>query len=336
MPEEVNEKLKNIVVSVVIPVFNEEKYIKNLLESLIFQDYCKENLEIILADGMSSDKTREIIKLYTQKYDYIKLVNNHKKTVQHGLNIGINNAVGKYIVRMDAHSEYEKNYISKCIEYLENTDATNVGGPMVAVGKTRLQKIIATAYHSEFALGGGKNHDKNYQGYTDTVFLGAFRKQDILKLNLYDVNLTKNEDDDLCYRMIKNNMKIYITPEIKSKYYPRDNFKDLFRQYYDYGLWKIAVIKKHRRPARITHLVPALFVVFLVLFGIFSVFSKIVFSVFCTIMSLYLILNIYFSFRKNELNFYDKFILMWVHFILHVSYGLGFIAGVFKFRNINF
>lgn len=333
MPKEVTKKSNDVIVSVVIPVFNEEKYIKNLLESLIFQDYCKENLEIILVDGMSSDKTREITNLYVQKYDYIKLVNNHKKTVQHGLNIGISNAVGKYIVRMDAHSEYEKDYISKCIEYLEKTDATNVGGPMVAVGKTRLQKIIAAAYHSKFALGGGRNHDKNYQGYVDTVFLGAFRKQDILKLNLYDINLTKNEDDDLCYRMTKNNMKIYMIPEIKSKYYPRDNIKDLFAQYYDYGLWKIAVIKKHKKPARISHIVPALFVAFLVLFGIFSVFSKIISSIFYIIMSLYLILNIYFSFRKNKLNFYDKIVLIWVHFVLHVSYGLGFLVGIFKFRN---
>ena len=324
--------MSKTIVSVIVPIYNEEKYISNFLESVISQDFPVENMEVILIDGMSSDKTREIINIYAKKYSYIRLIDNHRRTVQHALNIGIENSIGEYIVRLDAHSEYSKNYISKCIEYLKKTGATNVGGPVVTASRNRIQNIIAESYYSEFALGGGKNHDKNYEGYTDTVFLGAFKRDDIVKIGMYDSNLIRNEDDDLCFRMIENNMKIYMTPEIKSKYYPRDNLKDLFKQYFEYGFWKVAVIKKHKKPARITHLVPVCFVIFLILFGILSLFSKFVSSIFVSVMGLYLILNLYFSFKNKKLNICDKFILMLVHFILHVSYGLGFLVGILNLK----
>lgn len=321
-------------VSVVVPVRNEEKYISKCITSILSQDYPKELLELIFVDGDSEDNTVEIIKSYVGNDDLIRILDNKKKFVQYALNIGINAAIGEYIVRMDAHSEYEDNYISKCVEYLNKTDASNVGGPMIAVGKSRLQSVIAASYHSIFALGGGKNHDKKYEGYADTVYLGAFKRLDIIAVGLYDERLTRNEDDDLCFRMIENGMKIYITPEIKSVYYPRSTYKALFKQYFEYGLWKVAVIKKHKRPARVTHLIPMLFVAFLVLFGIGSFFSKMIFTVFFIVLLLYVIFNMYFSFSNQDLkSISDKLRIMAVHTVLHVSYGFGFWFGVFKFLN---
>lgn len=321
-------------VSVVIPVRNEEKYIDKCIRSILSQDYPQNTLELIFVDGASEDNTVKIIKNYIKNNSHIRVLDNPKKFVQYALNVGIKAATGEYIVRMDAHSEYEKNYVSKCVEYLEKTDASDVGGPMIARGNSRLQRVIAASYHSKFALGGGKNHDKEYEGYADTVYLGAFKRQDILSIGLYDERLIRNEDDDLSFRMIKNRMKIYITPEIKSVYYPRSTYKALFKQYFEYGLWKVAVIKKHNRPARLTHLIPLLFVVFLLLFGIGSFFSKSVLAIFSTVLSTYLILNMYFSFNNHDISsISDKFRLMLVHIILHVSYGIGFWIGIFKFWN---
>ncbi len=330
-----------IKVSVVIPVRNEEKYINACIESVLSQDYCSENLEVIIVDGDSSDSTSEIVKSYMRKYEFIRLLKNPKKFVQHALNIGMKSATGEYIVRLDAHSKYANNYITKCIQYLEKTGVTNVGGPMRASYKTDengkiigVQNVIAAAYYSKFALGGGKNHEENYEGLTDTVFLGAFRKKDIEKLNYYDDRLIRNEDDDLCFRMIENGMKIYITPEIKSEYYPRNNYKDLFKQYFEYGLWKVAVIKKHKKPARISHLIPIMFVIFLVLFSILSFFSKTILAFFLSVLGIYLLLDVYFSFRNEKIKkISDNLRLVAIHFILHVSYGLGFFVGIFKFRN---
>lgn len=323
-----------IRVSVVVPIRNESKYIEKCIESIFNQDYPKNLLEIIFVDGNSEDNTVDIIKKYITEGCNIRLLNNPNKFIPHALNIGIKSAVGKYIVRMDAHSQYANDYISKCIEYLEKTDAINVGGPVITAGKTVLQKVIAAAYHSDFALGGGKNHDKDYEGYADTVFLGTFKKQDIIDIGMYDERFIRNEDDDLTFRMIERGFKIYSTPAIKSVYYPRSTYSSLFKQYFEYGMWKVAIIKKHGRPARLSHLVPMAFVTFLAIFGIASFFFEKIFWMFIFVMGIYILLNLYFSFKNNKVSTIpDKLRLMLVHFILHISYGLGFWVGIFKFWN---
>lgn len=329
---EINEKKENLLVSVVIPIRNEENYIDLFIKSVLKQDFPKENLELIFVDGMSDDKTLDILKSYKRTYDFINIYANYNKTVQHALNIGIKNAKGDIIVRMDVHSEYSEDYISKCVEYLRKTGAQNVGGPMIARGKTPIQKVIAAAYHSEFALGGGKFHDENFEGYADTVYLGAFKRETLINLNLYDENLPRSEDDDLNFRLLESGGKVFITPKIKSVYYPRSTYKDLFSQYYEYGFWKVAVIKKHHKPARISHLVPASFVLFIILFGILSCFLKPLRLFYFSILGVYILLNAYFSFKNQKVkSTKDKFKLMWVHFLLHFSYGLGFIMGLFEF-----
>ncbi len=318
--------MENICVSIIIPILNEEKYISKCIESVLTQDYPKKNLELLLIDGESEDNTIKIVNEYINKYSFIRLLSNSRKTVQYALNIGISNAVGKYIVRMDAHAEYADNYVSKCIEYLEKTDAVNVGGPMIASWKNNAQRVVAAAYHSDFALGGGKNHKEGYEGYADTVFLGAFKRDYIVSMGMYDERLPRSEDDDLNFRISENGDKIFITPEIKSKYYPRSSYKQLFKQYYEYGLWKVAVIKKHKRPARISHLVPMMFVAFLLL----SMFLPKILSL--PIICAYILLDAYYSFKSPYLdNFIDKIKLIYVHFIIHISYGLGFWHGIFKF-----
>lgn len=328
------DKDKNVSVSIVIPVYNEEKYILACIDSVLKQDYPKDDMELILVDGCSEDGTVDIIKNQMEKYSFIKLVNNPHRTVQYALNIGIKNAEGEYIVRMDAHSEYAEDYVSKCIEYLKKTGADNVGGPMVARGKISAQKVIAAAYHSTFALGGGKFHNEKFEGYADTVYLGAFKKDTLMKLNMYDERLPRSEDDDLSFRLIESGGKIYVTPQIKSIYYPRDSYVKLFKQYFEYGLWKVAVIKKHKKPARISHLIPMLFVLFLLFFGVGAFFSWLVRYSFFAVFGLYLLLDFYFSFTNDHIKgVLPKLKLMYVHFIFHVSYGLGFIAGIFKFLN---
>lgn len=326
--------MENKKISVIVPILNEEKYIKKCLDSLIDQDYPKEDLEIILVDGMSADRTREIISEYMKKYEYIKLVENPRKTVQYAMNIGIENACGYYIVRMDAHAEYAKDYISKCVEYAEKTGADNVGGTTVVRGKSAAQKIIAAAYHSPFALGGSRHYDENYEGYADTVAWGAFKKETLLRLGMYDERLPRSEDDDLNFRITEGGGKIFVTPKIRSVYYPRDSFSELFKQYFEYGKWKVAVIKKHKKPSRIAHLVPMLFVAFIIIFGILSFLNPIFTNIFLCVMVLYFLLDVYFSFRSKHIRgFLNRLGLMYAHLVLHISYGLGFLVGIFKFWN---
>lgn len=325
-------KANHVTVSVVLPVRNEEQYIAECVQSILDQDYPKEKMEVIFVDGASEDRTVERLKAFQREYPFITILDNPKKTVQYALNIGMKAAKGEYIVRMDAHAEYAHDYVSQCISTLQDTGADDVGGPMVAKWRNNTQQIIAAAYHSPFAMGGGKFHNKQFEGYADTVFLGAYRKDTLEKLGYYDERLPRSEDDDLNFRLIETGGKIYINPAIRSVYYPRDSYRKLFVQYMEYGLWKVAVIKKHKKPARISHLIPLCFVLFLLLFGLGSFFSRWILATFAGILLFYVGMNAYFSFTSPELfRFSDKLRLIWVHFILHLSYGLGFLVGIFRF-----
>lgn len=323
MPEE------EIIVSIVMPILNEESYIGECIATLLKQDYPMKNREIILVDGNSNDRTCEIIKRYMQTYSNIKLLANPNKTVPYAMNIGIRAARGRYIVRLDAHSKYADDYVTKCIEYLEKTGADNVGGPMIAQGKNNMQKIIAASYSSPFALGGGKFHEENYEGEVDTVYLGAFKKSTLFKVGLFDEKFTRNQDDELNYRIIKNGGKIFMTPQIKSVYYPRNSLTKLFSQYFQYGEWKIAVIRKLGKPARCTHLIPGAFIIFNMLGIMISFFSNVILTAYLAVFSIYVLLGIYFSFTNKYIDgFANKICLFWVHIVLHTSYGLGFIKGL--------
>ena len=161
--------MDNIEVSVIIPVKNEIRYIKKCIDSVLNQDFPKSNMEIILADGMSDDGTRDIIAGYENEYNFIRMIDNPKGTISCGLNLAIKAAKGEYIVRLDAHADYAPDYVSKCIYYHKNTDAANIGGPTVVKGQNPVQKAVAAAYYSPFALGGGKQHIDGYCGESDTV-----------------------------------------------------------------------------------------------------------------------------------------------------------------------
>lgn len=324
------------LVSIVVPVLNEEKYIKEFINSIVAQDFDLNILELLLVDGMSEDDTRNIIKSFCDKFSFIHMLDNPKRDIPFALNIGIRNAVGKYIVRMDAHTYYYPDYIRKCVEYIKKTGCRNVGGPTIAGWKTRKQRVIAAINESVFALGGGKNHSNNYEGFSDTVQFGTFEKDYLIKLGKYDENIKFAEDDDLNFRISENGGKIFISPEIKFVYYPRDNFKSLFVQYFRYGMWKVAVIKKHSKPARISHLVPLGFVIFLILTP-FCFFNNVTMCLSAFIILIYLFLTILFSFKsKIAKKFSDKILLCWAHFVVHFSYGIGSLLGIFKFMGKKF
>ncbi len=322
-------------VSIVIPVRNEHHYIRHCLDSVLSQDYPKDLMEILLCLGPSEDDTESIILEYCKRDDRIHLLHNPNGTISCGLNIGIRAASGPYIVRMDAHTEFAKNYVSSCIRVILRTGAANVGGPTAVSGKTPIQRAVASAYSSPFALGGGKQHIDAYEGESDTVSYGTFLKTTAESVGLFDENLILNEDDDFNFRIAESGGKIWISPEIKSCYYPRDTYQGLVKQYYGYGLWKPAVIAKHHKPARLSHLVPAAFVTFLTLGGIASLLSKHCRRLYALVMTLYLVLDAKASFahayRNTEDGIRHNFRLMLIHFLLHVSYGVGFIRGVIRF-----
>ncbi len=320
------------IVSIIIPVYNEEKYLTDVFLSLENQDYPQEFTETIFVDGNSQDKSIEILNEYSQNKKNVYIFSNPKKIVPISMNIGIKNAKGEYVIRLDSHAKYNKDYISKCVETLEKTGADNVGGAIRLIGDTAVQKAIKLATTCSFGIGNSGFHFENYQGYVDTVYLGAYKKDIFEKIGLYDEELVRNQDDELNYRLTKSGGKIFMSQEIVSYYYPRPSLKKLWTQYYEYGYWKVRVIQKHKFPASIRHLVPGLFVISIVMGTILSFYKGLGLIILVPLLLSYMPLLIYFSIKQSlKHKFYNFFLVASVFLILHFSYGTGFIKGLFNF-----
>ena len=247
-------------ISIVSACRNECDHIRMFVESLLAQDLAGLDWEIIIADGASSDGTREILVDLAGKNSGIVIIDNPARIVSTGLNAAIRVARGDIILRMDAHTEYAKDYAQRCVQTLETSGAENVGGPARTKADGLRARAIEAAYHSRFSTGGARFHDENYTGFVDTVTYGCWRKETLLKLGLFDEQLVRNQDDELNLRLVRSGGKIWQSSEIVSWYRPRATLSDLFRQYFQYGFWKVRVIRKHKIPGSWRHLVPGTFV----------------------------------------------------------------------------
>jgi len=323
-------------VSVVIPVRNEEKYIKKCIESIISQTYPKEKLEVFLVDGMSEDKTREIIKEYEKQYPFIKLLNNPKKIVPVALNIGIKQSKGDVIIRMDAHTYYANDYIEKCVETLKTTDADNVGGPIVTLpgADTFVAKAIALATSHPFGVGNSKFRISNKAEYVDTVTFGAFRKIVFQKVGYFDERLIRNQDIEFNYRIRRSGGKIFLNPEIKSFYYNQATLKGLWKQNFRNGMWNIFTTALTNNPLSIRHYIPFAFVGSLLLSSFLLIFRHEFFILFLSIMGLYVLTNLFFSVKIGLKAGIIYIPFLFASFcILHFSYGFGSLAGLMKLKD---
>jgi GT2 family glycosyltransferase len=239
---------------------------------------------------------------------------------------------------LDAHTEYAPDYVQTCLQVLQETHAENVGGPALTRAEGYLAQAIARGFHSKFVSGGAKFHDARYEGYVDTVPYGCWRKSTLLRLGMFDERLYRSQDDDLNLRIHASGGKIWQTPRITSWYRPRDNFSSLSRQYFQYGFWKVAVIRKHRKPASWRNLVPvgSLLTALILLLGIFgsalarssrweSKFSILLISLTC----LYFAVSLGAAFlvaRKDGWRLFPVLPLVFATY--HLSYAVGFLLAM--------
>ena len=246
------------VVSAIVICRNEEAYIDKCLEGICAQSGMSDRLEIIVVDGMSTDGTRAIVNSWQARDSRVRLIDNPRRIVPSGLNEGIRQARGEFIAVISAHAEYANDYFVQCQRTVSETGADNVGGPAEARGQGYVQQTVALAFNSPYSSGGARWHDLEYAGYVDTTATGFYRRSRLLEIGLYDEELVRNQDDELNLRLIRSGGKIYQNPKIRYVYYPRESLGKLFGQYLQYGYWKVRVIQKHRVPASVRHLVPAL------------------------------------------------------------------------------
>ncbi len=332
----------DIRISIIVACRNEIRHIRPLVDSLLAQDFGGMNWEAVIADGMSTDGTRESLDHYAARHSNLRVISNTGRIVSTGLNEAIRSARGEFILRMDAHTVYAPDYCRRCVETLISTGAANVGGAARTRVTGMIPQAIAAAYHSRFSTGGARFHDPEYEGPADTVPYGCWRKETFARIGMFDENLVRNQDDELNLRLVRSGGGIWQSRAILSWYTPRATFSGLFHQYFQYGFWKVAVIRKHRIPGSLRHLIPAGFALanIVLLLGILItavVQAKLSFAVAATLWLAMAAAYALTGFIASAAAARDHGGWKTLPFIqvafatYHFSYGLGFLSGLFWF-----
>ncbi len=248
-------------VTIAMPAFNEEGYIETCIRTVQAQDYPADRMEILVADGRSTDATREILARLSAEDPRIRMIDNPERLQAAGLNHIVKEARGDVVVRMDVHCEYAPSYVSACIAALEKSGADNVGGAQRARAKTAFQRALCAALESPLGVGGAKYRSAAEEGYVDTVFLGAFRRKVFETVGLYDPRAITNEDAELNQRLIDQGGKVFLSRDIEVHYYPRDSYKKLAQQYYKYGRGRARTLLKLGKFLSVRPMIPFLMVV---------------------------------------------------------------------------
>lgn len=322
-------------ISIIIPCRNEDRFIRNCLDSVLAQDFSKERMEILVVDGMSQDGTRQIIQNSYSTYSFIKVLDNPDGITPSAFNVGIRYSKGEIILIMGAHSTYQYDYISKCVNNLMESGADNVGGvcKVLPGSNTMAAKSIAYALCSAFGMGNSYFRvGSNKNRYVDTVFGGCYRKQLFDRIGLFDVDLIRGQDTEFNTRIIKNGGKILLVPEIVSYYSARDTLLKLWKMEWQYGHFKPLVIKKVGRLFTVRQVVAPLFVFVLALSVILSFFSNTFSFLFFGVLGVYLIANLAFSFKIARKESLRCFCLLPIVFaVIHFAWGTGFLKGIWDF-----
>ena len=324
------------LVSVVVPCRNEEKFIGQCLESIIRQDYPKEKLEVLVVDGMSDDKTRGIIDDYCQKYSFIKLLDNHYKFTPFALNIGIKKSSGKIIVRMDAHADYAKDYVSRCIGAMNDSGADNVGGRVMVMPRDNslASRAIALCLSSFFGAGNAiykiKTAKKPVE--VDTVFCGCYKREVFDKIGLFNERMIRSQDMELNIRLKKSGAKIIIFPDIIVNYYPKSNFREFFVHNFWDGVWAVYPLKFVKMPFKLRHYIPLIFFLGLFSLSMIALFWRPAILVLAVSIVFYFAVSLCFSLgiAIREKDWRYVFLMPIAFAIRHFGYGAGSAWGMIK------
>lgn len=323
------------LVTVMMPIRNEADFIEKSLGAVLAQDYPPDLLQVIVADGMSTDATRDIIASLQVDYPYLELVDNPGLIVSTGLNAALRVARGEVIVRVDGHTVIARDYVRRCVDELRSSGADNVGGLMVGIGEKPFARAVVLATSSPFGVGGAHFHYSTERRLVDTVYMGAWKRDVFARIGFFDEELVRNQDDELNYRLAEHGGSILLSPEIKSLYVVRSTPRALASQYFQYGYWKVRVMQKHPRRMRPHHFVPAVFVTALLILGPLALVSRTgrrLLSAFLTTYVLGIGAAVAHRALSDEWPGQDVLLRMPFAFsILHVAYGAGFLNGLAKF-----
>jgi succinoglycan biosynthesis protein ExoA len=320
------------MVTVIMPVRQEAEFIRHSLAAVLEQDYPRELLEILVADGRSTDGTGEIVRALQSSHPGLRVIDNPGRIVPTGLNTALRQARGGVVVRVDGHTEIARDYVRQCVDALRRSGADNVGGPMVASGSTPFGDAVALASSTPFGVGNARFHYSDREEWVDTVYLGAWPRTVFARVGLFDEELVRNQDDEFNYRLLEHGGRIWLSPRICSRYTPRGTPAALWRQYFQYGYWKVRVMQKHPGQMRMRQFAPPLFVAVLVTSAALAPVSGHARALLAVVAISYTLANLASSIvvaRRHGWRHLRRVPLVFA--ILHGSYGIGFLRGLVTF-----
>ncbi len=319
------------LVSFVIPMYNEEKNIGKCLDSIFAQTYPPEKIEILVVDGNSTDNSRQIVQSYRTKHKNIRLLQNPDRKTPKSLNVGAKNASGDVVIILGAHTRVKSDFVEQNIRYMKSKKVLCVGGTQINTGDTYIQQAIGHAMGSPFGIMSAPYRYRRREDFVDTVVYAAYHRSLFTKIGYFDEEKIIAEDAEFNWRIRKAGFRIFFTPKIVSYYFPRANLRKLIKQFFRYGILRVNVVKKHLDAIKLLHMIPAAFVLFLVLSGLAAFFWPISGSVFVGLVLLYAlflaIASLYTGFRYG-LKYVP--VLPLIFAAMQLSFGAGFLVGIFK------
>lgn len=320
-------------ITIIIPCFNERSFIERFIVDLS-QQTVFERCEVLIADGCSTDGTPKLIEklIADLSLKNVKLFENKLRIVSTGLNLAIKKASTEIIIRMDIHTSYACNYIESCETILkQNLEIKCVGGAWQADGSSRFQRSLCSVFMNNLLMGGAASRNPDYEGPVDTVYLGAWRTSDLIRIGGFDENLIRNQDDELCLRFRKNKELIWQSALIQSKYEVRENYTKLGKQFWQYGFWKTRVLFKHVDTGSPRQFAPFAFVMGIIASILtvpyFAVSKYILFG----ISLAYFLFVTYALNRKSCLSYSEFLRQLSISITIHLAYGIGFLFGIMLF-----
>lgn len=324
--------MKEIVV--IIPTLNEEKFILGCLDSIMAQSCPNELMDICVVDGGSSDQTVAIVEHYSVAHPSVRVLNNPKRVQSVAFNIGVEHSTAPYIVRLDAHANYHREYIERCVEHLKNMPEVGNAGGMCDIQPQRkglVPESVALLNQLSFGIGGAAFRVGAEAGYVDTVPFGAFPRSVVDKIGGMREDLPRGEDNEYNSRIQKSGYKIYFDPKIECTYFARGSVKTHLKQMYANGVSIACLMFIDRAAVGLRHLVPMFFFLFLVLGAGAAFITPYLCYAYLGVLGLYMLINILATISAS-IKHGAKFIVMLPFLFLatHFVYGLGTVCGFFK------
>jgi len=316
-----------------MPIRNEADFIERAIKSILTNDYPAQKMEVLVVDGMSDDGTRETVRRLSQADGRIRMLDNPKRIVPTAMNLGLKAAKGELFIRIDGHAEIPRDFIANSVQCLaEHPETWVAGGPIKTVADTYTGQAIAAAMRSPIGVGNSRFRLADYEGWVDTLAFGVHHKWVVDKVGCFDEELVRNQDDDFNLRIILAGGKIWMSKAIQSTYFSRGSLRTLWRQYFQYGFWRIRTLQKHGRPAGIRQVVPLVFILSLLLLGLGGLFWKPLAVLLVAEIILYVLALAIGALdvgRKSGWQYAPIAPLIFA--LLHFGYGLGSLWGAVRF-----